>query len=115
MPSAEQRALAFSLNRAHHGVPVTILRPFPEQAPIETRGVWTQPIEEPQPFGSDFKRREPRRVLVLPRTEGSQAPRGTLIQAAEPTGGAVKTWRADGFEGPIEPEVVRVIVVQVEP
>jgi hypothetical protein len=112
MPSGEQRALALAINFAINGVPVTIHRQFPDNAPVQTSGIWRLPADEGQPFGVDLKRRSPRRVLALPKLAGSQAQKGAVIEAPEHGTSDVLTWVADGFASAIEPEVVDVFVVR---
>lgn len=93
------RALALELNFTAHGVAATVTRPAPDNAPIATRGIWvTSPLEEPRAFGTDYARREPRRVFALAKSAVPTLPRGTVIVAAETLGGATKTWRVDGFD-----------------
>lgn len=93
------RTLALEINLAAHGVAATVTRPAPDDTPIDTTAIWqTEPNQDAQPFGSDFIKTEPRRVLALPRSDVPTVPRGTLIVAPEATGGANKNWRADGLE-----------------
>ncbi len=68
-----------------------------EGIPVSTRGVWdaSPPVEE-QPFGTDLYRREPRRVLCLPRNVLTAVPRGSTIVAPEEDGGEAKTWVTEG-------------------
>jgi hypothetical protein len=93
------------------GVPATVTRPVPDDAPITTTGIWLQPLEETRPVGADFQRRDPRKVLALPRSAVPTLPRATLIDAPEELGGAVKTWRVDGFERATESDLWRATVV----
>jgi len=112
------RVLTRALTQATFGVPATVKVPWlspdddpPTQTTVETTGVWVTPLDEAQPFGADFTRREPRRILAIPRTATlDMVPRGTLIEAAEEPGGTVRTWRVDGLER-TEPGLTRVIVV----
>lgn len=69
----------------------------PEGIPVPTRGVWdaSPPVEE-QPFGTDLYRREPRRVICLPRNVLTAVPRGSVIVAPEDAAGEPKTWTTDG-------------------
>jgi len=108
------RALALDLTSAAHGVAATVTRPAPDNAPIVTRGVWiTIPLEEPRPYGSDFQRREPRRVLALPKADVATLPRGSIIVALDRVGGTIKVWRVDGLDPQIVPEQWRAIVTEV--
>jgi hypothetical protein len=108
------RTLALSVNLNVHGVDATVTRPQPDDTPIATRGVWSSPLDEQQPFGTDLRRVEPRRVLVLPKSALATVPRGTLIVAAEAPGGATKTWRVDGHDGAAQADYWRVIVKRVQ-
>lgn len=107
------RTLALSVNLNVHGVDATVTRPSPDNAPIVTRGIWSTPIEDVQPVGADFRRREPRKVLVLPRADVPTLPSGTLIDAPDAIGGPVVAWRFDGFASPAEDGYWRAIVVKV--
>lgn len=93
------------------GLPAIVTRPAPDDIPIDTKGFWIQPLEEAQPYGTDFKRREPRRVFVLSRTALPTLERGTTIVAAEIAGGEAKTWRVDGFDRAVDPDHWRAILV----
>jgi hypothetical protein len=105
------RALACELVQSAHGVPATVTRPWPDDTPVETTGVWRiASLEEPQPYGMDLQRREPRRIFALPRRTFESVPRGTLIVAPETSDGTAQTWRVDGIER-IDPDFLRVIVV----
>ena len=105
------RTLALSLNLGAHGVPATVTRPAPDDTPVVTTGIWiTTPLEDPQPYGMDFQRAEPRRVMALPRSALASLPRETVIVAADTIGGATKTWRVDSLDR-TDADVVRVILV----
>jgi len=107
------RALAASLTSQVLGVVATVTRPAPDDTPVVTTGIWyVAPLEEAQPFGVDFSRREPRRILAVPRRTFPQGlPRGTVILAPETTDGTVLTWTVDGVER-IDPDFVRLVLVQ---
>jgi hypothetical protein len=108
------RALALDLNVSAHGVDATVTRPAPDNAPIQTRGIWvTTPLEEPRAYGTDFQRREPRRVLALARSAVPTLPRGTTVVAAETIDGTVKTFRVDGLDPMVVPEQWRAILIEV--
>jgi len=109
------RALALDLNTGAFGVAATVTRPFPDDTPIVTRGVWvTAPLEETQPFGTDFKRRDPRRVFAVSKATVPTLPRGTTVIAPLPEGGADKTWRVDGYDREVVQEQHRVILILVQ-
>jgi hypothetical protein len=104
------RTLALRVNLNVHGVDATVTRPSPDETPIATRAVWSTPLEEAQPFGADFRKREPRRVMVLPRSDVPTMPTGTVIAAAEAPGGAVKTWRFESHDSPAQSDYWRIVV-----
>jgi len=92
------------------GVPATVTRPVPEESPVTTTAVWVAtPEEDPQPVGTVFRRREPRRILVLPRADLATLPNGTTIVAAEEVGSVEKTWIVDGLDR-VEADTWRAIV-----
>lgn len=90
------------------GVDATVTPPGGEA--MTTRAIWLSPLEDDQPVGLDFKRREPRRVLAVPRSDVASAPRGTIITAPEALGGVTKTWRVDGLVQAVDPGHLRLIV-----
>jgi hypothetical protein len=96
------------------GVDATVTRPFPDTTPITTRGVWVAPMDESQPYGTDYRKREPRRVLALPRADVPTLPRGTVIVAPEAPGGANVNWRVDGLDSSVVPGHLRAIVIQIQ-
>lgn len=95
------------------GVPATVTRPAPNNDPIVTTGFWMSPLQELDPYGRDRKRRDPRRVFVLPRPTVPSLDRGAVIVAAEVAGDTELTWRVDGLEQTVDPDHWRAIVVQV--
>ena len=110
MPSLAQQALMQRLNLAAHGVPITVTRPGATLTP--TTGIWHAPLTEPQAFGTDFRRRDPRRVMEIPRDATlDDVPRGSVIVAVDRDGGIAKTWRADGLERSDDPLRMYVILV----
>lgn len=110
MPTLDQQALMQRLNLSAHGVAVTVTPPA--GASVSTTGIWHAPQAEAQPFGTDFRRRDPRRVMELPRTSTLEdVPRGSIVHAADRDGGLVKTWRADGLERQDDPLRYYVILV----
>lgn len=98
------RTLALDLTTSAFGVAATVTRPAPDNTPIVTRGIWvTTALDETQPYGTDFKRRDPRRVFAVSKAAVPTLPRGTTVVAPLPEGGADHTWRVDGYD----PEVVQ--------
>lgn len=105
------RTLASSLTQSVLGVAATVTRPAPDDTPVVTTGIWTTaPLDEARPFGVDFQRRDPRRVLALPRRTLATVPRGTTISAPEMPGGTAQTWVVDGLDT-IDADTIRVVVV----
>ena len=110
MPTLAQQALMQRLNLAPPAVAIPVTRPG--QDPVETTGIWHVPLAEAPPFGTDFTRREPRRVLEVPRDDTlDDVPRGSVIVAADRDGAAATTWRADGLDRTDDPLRTYVIVV----
>jgi hypothetical protein len=94
------------------GVPATVTRPAPDDTPIVTTGFWVSPLEETRPYGTDFQRRDPRRVFVLSRTTVPTLPRGTKVLAPEVLDGLVMTWRVDGLDGAVAQDHWRAVLIQ---
>lgn len=103
------RALVRDVNFAVLGVDVTVTRPG-VYLPVATRGIWLPPVVDEVPFGHELARREPRRILALPRSDVDSAPRGTVIAAPESPGSVTVTWVVDGLAEAQTPEHLRVIV-----
>lgn len=101
------RALVLGINATVFGVPVTVSL---DAGDVATTGIWMTPQTEGYPGGLDLHRRDPRQVLVIPRSDVDSLPRGTVITAPEAAGGAVQSWRVDGFEA-IEPDHYRAVVI----
>jgi hypothetical protein len=94
------------------GVPITVTRPDFGASPVSTTGVWLPERRETAPFGSDFHNLGARKVMAVTRSATvPNADRGTLISAPEFATDVVKTWRVDGYDGPSEPDVMRLILV----
>lgn len=106
------RSLVLDVNLLAHGVDVTVTRPAPDDEPIVTRGIWMTTETEGMPIGSEFPRRDQRRVMALSRAAVATVPLGTLIVAPEKSGNAVRAWRVDGFERQ-EADHNRVVVIDV--
>lgn len=93
------------------GVPITVT--VPSGSPVLTTGTWTQPLDETPPHGQDLTRRDPRKVLAIPRSATLDAvPRGSAIAAPEYESGPVLAWRADGLDGLTAWDLMRIIVVR---
>lgn len=112
MPVGALRALVRSTNQAAHGVPVTITRPAPENVPVTTTGVWLPPLTEDYPTGSDFQRRDPRKVLAIPRTATlTHIPRGSIVLAPELSTDSATAWRVDGLADHVQADEIRVVLM----
>jgi hypothetical protein len=111
MPTADLREAVFSINRDAqvHGVSATVTRPHPDDTPITTTVIWALPMADAQAYGVDYRKKDPRRVLAIPRSDVPTLPRGTTVLVAEP-GGTVRLFVVDGFEQATEPEHWRAIV-----
>lgn len=101
------RDLHFTL--APRAVEVEVTAPD-ATSPTSTRGIWLAEDAEPQTYGQDFARREPRRVLAISRAVVDAAPKGTRITAPESPGTTVKTWIVQGYAQPLSPTEMRVLV-----
>lgn len=105
------RALALDLNLGAHGVPVTVQPPYPtDGAEVVTRGIWVTQQSDLVPGGTEFQRREPRRVLVLRLGDVAKVPRGTAIIAPAIMGGPNRGWRVDGVAEQ-QQDHIRLVVV----
>jgi hypothetical protein len=105
------RALVVAQNIRTFGVPATVTRPAPDDAPIEASGaIWVTPVTEEQPSGVTFGRRERRRVLSLLTSEVPTIPRGTVIEAPDERDGTTQRWIVQAVDV-IEAEHTRVVVV----
>jgi len=96
------------------GVAAIVTRPAPHTTPIPTTGIWLEDRGDPQPFGTDFHLRAPRRVLAIPRADVPELPTGTTIAAPEVKGGPVKTWQRDHLAQPVDPQFWEVIVKETQ-
>ncbi len=95
------------------GVPATVTRP--NEAPIETTGVWV-PDESrghqwgvPDQSGVEIQRVVPRRLICFRTDEVPAAPYGTLVVAPEEEGGEEKRWRVDEIDS-VASDLIRLIV-----
>ena len=106
------RALVLSLNQSAHGVPATVTRPAPDSTPIVTTVLWptAAPLDEAQPYGADFRRKSPRRVMAIPRVDVATCAIGTVVVAPEQLDGTNVTWRVDALDR-VEADTWRAIVM----
>jgi hypothetical protein len=96
---------------AAFGLPAVVT--VPAGLPVETEAFWLAPSTEQVPAGTDFRRAEMQRVLVLPLTDVPQVPRGTIVNIAPFQGGAPADWEVDSFER-LDSDHYRVVVVPYE-
>jgi hypothetical protein len=108
------RGRVLAANLLAFGVAVTITRPHPDSTPIETKGIWLTPLhDEEVPATRDYARREPSRVLAIPRAACDTLPRNTFIDAAEAVAGATsRRWQVDKVDR-ADPDHLRVAVLPV--
>jgi hypothetical protein len=94
------RGLVLGIGQDVLGVPATITRPAPLNTPIATTAIWlVEPVSDGQPYGTDFRRGAPRKVLVIAKADVPECPdRGTVIVAPEVAGESNKTWLVDGTD-----------------
>lgn len=93
------RDLVLATNLALQGVPATITRPAPDDAPIDTRILWLDSLFVEAPVGAEFTRQTARRVMVLSRTAVETVPLKTAVQAPERPGLSPVGWVVDGYAG----------------
>jgi hypothetical protein len=86
---------------------------LPGGDPVDTRAFWLRYRTEESQVSAEFRRSEARRVLVLPRVDVPQVPRGTVIAMAEYEGGPVLEWRSDSMES-FQIDHHRIVVVPLE-
>jgi hypothetical protein len=98
------RALASTLAFTAHGVDATVT-PLGSTTPVPTRVIWLPQVGPSaqaftdRPYGSDFQRREPRRVLASQRSDAlTDVPRGSVLRAPERGDLEAKTWIVDGHD-----------------
>lgn len=103
----------FTVCQEAFGLPATVRRPSPHNAPIQTDVVWLTPLTQEMPTGGSFGRRTSIRSMGISRADVPAVPRETRIEAAEIDGGPVKRWKVDEIELS-EADHVRVIVVALE-
>jgi hypothetical protein len=65
-------------------------------APIATRAFWLPPRIDALPSAGTLQRSEAIRLLVLPRTDVLELPRGARITVAEIAGGQSEAWVVEG-------------------
>lgn len=103
------RTLGLDLNSSLHGVAATVT--LPSELPISTVLIWqAEPPEDPQAYGTDFRRREPRRIALLRRDQVPTLQRDAVVVAPELPGGQDRTWKVDGHAQAADPYYWRVFL-----
>lgn len=94
------RTAAVDVNFDVYGVTATVTRPSPLDTPVSCTVILrVEQIDERRPFGSDFQKREARRVMSFRKEDfATQLPRGTSVVAPERKGGTDKTWVVETIE-----------------
>jgi hypothetical protein len=71
----------------------------PGGSPVPTQAMWQASRTGDYPTtGADLRRAEYRRVLVLPKAEVPEAPRGTAVTVPEQEDGDPKDWVVDSID-----------------
>lgn len=91
------------------GVTATVIPPPPEDVEIPTTVVWDSGMTG-DGGSPDFRRREQRRVMAIPRDVGAIV-KHTVILAPLMAGGPVKAWRMDTVDRVME-DLLYVVVVE---
>lgn len=102
--------LALELNFDAHGVVATVTPPG--ESAIATTGIWLDARDEDMPVGTEYRGKEPRRVMALRRDEVPDAPLKTIIVAPETSGGVARNWQVDRTLS-TKPNHVNVILIPV--
>lgn len=71
---------------------------LPGGAPTPARVIWGQNLEEDQPYGRDYSRAGPRRLMTIERNGFTAIPRGTIVNAVEKFGAAATDWQVDAHD-----------------
>lgn len=101
------------------GVPATVIRPVPDDEPIETTLIWPPPVrrrfsDEVYEVGVEIDRRQPERTMAaVPKADVPVLPLGTRIIAPAGAGQPLQTWRVELHERE-HPDEWRVMVVPVD-
>lgn len=100
------------VNFAQLGEAATVTPPY--KAAISTTVIWMRNLEEEQPVGGARGRRESRRLIAIQRADVIEVPRGTLISAPDPEGGAAKEWQVDDLDSTHWGYFVAIVVPKTE-
>jgi hypothetical protein len=93
MSFAAVRDLTLEINLAIFGVDITVTVAGTD--PVVTRGLWQTWQTDEAPQGASFGRREPLRVLAIPKSAVASVARGTLVTAPERDGEDDQFWLVD--------------------
>jgi hypothetical protein len=98
---------------AAFGLPATVT--IPGEEPVVTTAIWLSPVSVDTP-GVLQPTNTPQPSLAIPRAglKAGPVPRGTLIEAAEYTGGPVLPWIVEAILGMTADEVRVVVIPDVE-
>jgi hypothetical protein len=92
------------------GLPATVTVPGGE--PVAATAIWLSPVSV-ETVGVLAPTDRPQAVLALPRSAVPSVPRGTVIEAAETEGGAVRTWIVEALLH-LGVDELRVLVIPTE-
>lgn len=95
MDISEVRALTLDLNFEVHGVDATVIRPYPDSDPIETRIIWLTDVTVDE-AGGPFTRAQGQKVMCFRRDQVPTVPDGTIVVAPPKAGDADARWKVDG-------------------
>ncbi|MGE3175917.1 MAG: hypothetical protein AB7O32_00490 [Vicinamibacterales bacterium] len=99
---------------AAFGVPATVTRPAPDDAPLDATVVWLSPEAAGVPDGDPaFSRVDPKRFAAVSYAEVATIPRLTQVEAPETLDGPVLLWRVDGTVR-VEPDFAVVVLLPLE-
>lgn len=94
------------------GVPATVTRPAPDNAPITTSIAWVNTTTDALPAGIDLQRAEHMKLMSISLIDVPSVPRNTVVVAPEIKGGEDKTWQVESTIARTFDEV-RVLVLEV--
>jgi hypothetical protein len=97
------QALVRDINFGVLGVAVTVTRPWPDDVPIATKGIWltpglAHPALDPLPGDQAIRRRERLRVIAIPVSDVPTLPTGSRIDAPDVEGATPAAWRVDALD-----------------
>lgn len=113
MNNGALRGRVLAANLAAFGVAVTVQWPEPYATQVATTGVWIHTFAEGAPVGGVVNRREPRRLMALPKSAVPTLPLKTLIVAPDTDGVTLRGWRVDAYED-ADADHYRVVLVRYD-